>query len=46
LEDISQLVGHVSTSVTKTVYWHEIRSALTKGAAAMDEIFKRAPETA
>jgi integrase len=46
LEDISQLVGHVSTSVTETVYRHEIRPALTKGAAAMDEIFKQAPETA
>lgn len=45
LEDISQLVGHVSTSVTETVYRHEIRPALTKGAAAMDEIFKQAPES-
>ena len=46
LEDISQLVGHVSTSVIETVYRHEIRPALTKGAAAMDEIFKQAPESA
>ena len=46
LEDISQLVGHVSTSVTETVYRHEIRPALTKGAAAMDSIFKQAPESA
>jgi integrase len=46
LEDISQLVGHVSTSVTETVYRHEIRPALTKGAAAMDKIFKKASETA
>ncbi len=46
LEEISQLVGHVSTSVTETVYRHEIRPALTKGAAAMDSIFKQAPESA
>jgi integrase len=46
LEDISQLVGHVSTNVTETVYRHEIRPALTKGAAAMDRIFQRAPESA
>jgi integrase len=37
VEDISQLVGH-STRVTETVYPHEIRPALTKGAAAMNEI--------
>jgi integrase len=41
LEDISQLVGHVSTSVTETVYRHEIRPALTKVAAAMDKIFNK-----
>ena len=46
LEDISQLVGHVSTNVTETVYRHEIRPALSKGAAAMDKIFQRAPESA
>ena len=46
LEDISQLVGHVSTNVTETVYRHEIRPALTKGAVAMDKIFKKASETA
>jgi len=28
------------------VYRHEIRPALTKGAAAMDNIFKQAPESA
>ena len=30
-EDISDLVGHSSTSVTEPVYRHEIRSTLTKG---------------
>jgi integrase len=46
LEDISQLVGHVSTNVTETVYRHEIRPALTKGAVAMDKIFGKAPGSA
>ncbi|WP_155357927.1 site-specific integrase [Acrocarpospora macrocephala] len=41
LEDISGLVGHGSTHVTETVYRHEIRPALTKGAQAMDKIFKK-----
>ncbi len=30
-EDISDLVGHSSTSVTEPDYRHEIRSMLTKG---------------
>jgi integrase len=30
LESISDLVGHTSTSVTETVYRHEIRPALTE----------------
>jgi thiamine kinase-like enzyme len=46
LEDISHLVGHVSTSVTETVYRQEIRPALTKGATAMDKIFKKKHKTA
>jgi integrase len=46
LEDISLLVGHVSTNVTETVYRHEIRPALTKGAVAMDKIFGREPGSA
>jgi integrase len=46
LEDISQLVGHVSTSVTETVYRHEIRPALTKGATAMDKILRKKNKTA
>ncbi len=44
--DISQLVGHVSTSVTGTVYRHEIWPALTKGATAMDKILKKKNKTA
>jgi integrase len=46
LEDISLLVGHVSTSVTETVYRQEIRPALTRGATAMDKIFTKKPGTA
>ncbi|MEU4324799.1 hypothetical protein [Nonomuraea dietziae] len=45
-EDISDLVGHVSTHVAETVYRHEIRSALTKGAQAMDKILKRQSRSA
>jgi integrase len=36
LEDISDLVGHSSTSVTETVYRHEIRPALTDNATAVN----------
>ena len=47
LEDISDLVGHSSTAVTETVYRHEIRPALTKGATAMNRILKaRAAQSA
>ena len=41
IEDISDLVGHSGTSVTETVYRHEIRPALTKGATAMNKILKK-----
>ena len=41
IEDISDLMGHSGTTVTETVYRHEIRPALTKGAEAMDKIFKK-----
>ena len=40
LEDISDLVGHSSTSVTETVYRHEIRPALTDNATAVNRILK------
>jgi integrase len=43
LEDISDLVGHSSTAVTETVYRHEIRPALTKGATVMNRILKAKP---
>jgi len=40
LEDISDLVGHSSTSVTEMVYRHEIRPALTDSATAVNRILK------
>jgi len=47
IEDISDLMGHSGTSVTETVYRHEIRPALTTGATAMNKILSRKrPRTA
>ena len=40
LEDISDLIGHSSTSVTETVYRHEIRPALTDNATAVNRILE------
>ena len=45
IEDISDLVGHSGTSVTETVYRHEIRPALTTGATAMNKILKKQTKT-
>jgi site-specific recombinase XerD len=39
IEDISDLMGHSGTTVTESVYRHEIRPALTQGAEVMDKIF-------
>ena len=39
IEEISRLVGHSSSSVTETVYRHQIRPVITLGAEAMDKIF-------
>jgi integrase len=38
-EQISLLVGHSGTSVTETVYRHQIRPVIRHGAQVMDEIF-------
>lgn len=46
IEDISDLVGHSGTTVTETVYRHEIRPALTTGATAMNKILKKRPRSA
>ena len=40
LEDISDLVGHSSTSTPRRSTRHEIRSALTDNAAAVNRILK------
>jgi integrase len=39
IEEISRLVGHSDTTVTETVYRHQLRPMLTEGAEAMDDIF-------
>jgi len=39
LEAIARLVGHSGTSVTETVYRHQIRPVIEDGATVMDRIF-------
>lgn len=39
VEEIARLVGHSSTSVTETVYRHQIRPVMEQGASAMNNIF-------
>jgi integrase len=39
VESITLLAGHDRTATTESVYRHEIRPALTRGAEVMDEIF-------
>jgi integrase len=39
IEEISRLMGHSSSTVTETVYRHQIRPVITVGAEAMDKIF-------
>jgi len=34
-------VGHVNSTVTKTVYRHQIAAEITSAATAMDAIFRR-----
>jgi integrase len=42
IEDISRLVGHSSTTVTETVYRHEILPVMQETATVMDLIFPAA----
>jgi integrase len=42
IEDISRLVGHSSTTVTETVYRHEILPVMQETATVMDLIFPTA----
>jgi integrase len=39
LEEIARLVGHSGTSVTETVYRHELRPVMQTGAAVLDQLF-------
>jgi integrase len=39
VESISQLVGHAGTTVTETVYRHELRPVLTNGAEVISRVF-------
>ncbi|AEV87192.1 integrase [Actinoplanes sp. SE50] len=39
IEEIADLCGHSGTSITETVYRHQLRPVLLNGAVAMDRIF-------
>jgi len=39
IETIADLAGHASTSVTETVYRHQLKPVITKGAETMNTIF-------
>jgi integrase len=41
LEEIARLCGHSSTTVTETVYRHQLQPVIQSGAEAMDKIFGR-----
>ena len=45
IETIADLAGHASTSVTETVYRHQLRPVITKGAETMNTIFTDHAET-
>jgi integrase len=41
IEAIADAAGHANSSVTRTVYRHQIADKVSRAAAAMDEIFGR-----
>jgi site-specific recombinase XerD len=41
IENIADLCGHSSTAVTEEVYRHQLKPVITKGAEAMNTIFKK-----
>lgn len=43
IEDIADLCGHAATTITETVYRHQLRPVLLSGAVAMDRIFGDEP---
>jgi integrase len=40
IEDMAHLVGHASTDVTEKIYRKELQPVLTRGATAMDTLFR------
>jgi integrase len=44
VENIARLVGHQTTTVTETVYRHQLRPVIEDAASAMDRIFPAADE--
>lgn len=42
IEHIADAVGHVNSTITKTVYRHQIADKVTVAATAMDAIFGEA----
>jgi integrase len=46
IERISQLVGHSGTTVTETVYRHQLRPVVQGGAQVMDRLFPGSPRAA
>jgi integrase len=45
MEHIADAVGHVNSTITKTVYRHQIADKVTVAATAMDAIFGEASGT-
>ncbi len=43
VEEIARLVGHASSKVTETVYRHQLRPVMTKGAEKMDALLGPRP---
>ena len=45
IETIADLVGHASTSVTETVYRHQLKPVISRGAETMNTIFAEQAES-
>jgi integrase len=43
--DIADLCGHSGTTITESVYRHQLRPVLLAGAVTMDHIFGIDPDT-
>lgn len=43
-EDIADFVGHSDTRTTRTIYRHELRPVITKGAAEINAVFAEAAD--